>query len=130
MASSEPFSRHGGGDERPDPLALARAADFAAHEYGWRPDYLTNVITDEQLVFFFDAAQDRLERHATSEFERLVQAVRIGTVFAHDAKQYRRWRSRQQSRTRPGRKLVGAELEAAVMRVAQMFPGHVIHAAA
>jgi len=125
VASSEPFSRHGGRDERPDPLGLARAADFAAHEYGWRPDYLTNVVTDEQLVFFFDAAQDRLERHATSEFERLVEAVRVGTVFAHDKKQYGRWRSRRASTGR-SRKLVGAELEAAVMRVASLFPGNVI----
>ena len=131
MASREPFSRHrrrdGGG---PEPDALAHAADFAAHEYGWRPEYIEHELTDEQLVWYFDAAQDRLERTAVTEFERLVEAVRLGTIFAHDNRQHSRWRSRNAAKPNRGRSLSGAELEAAVMRVANMFPGNVLHQAA
>jgi len=52
--------------------------------------------------------------------------VRVGTIFAHDAKQYGKWRSRQRSSQRRQRGLTGAALEAAVARVAEMFPGNVI----
>lgn len=130
MESSEPFSRHRRPDERPDEHGLARAAEFAAHEYGWRPDYLAGAVTDEQLVWYFDAAHDRLEQHATAEYERAVEAVRVGTIFAHDAKQYTSWRNRTRSAAGRGRGLVGAELEAAVMRIASVFPGNVIQGAA
>lgn len=131
MASREPFSRHrrreGGGA---DPDALAHAADFAAHEYGWRPEYLERELTDEQLVWYFDAAQDRVERVTTADHERAIEAVRVGTIFAHDSKQYTRWRNRTRQATGRSRGLVGAELEAAVMRIAAMFPGNVVRGAA
>lgn len=123
MASREPFSRHRGrGDERSDPDALARAADFAAAEYGWEPGYLTNGVTDEQLVLLFDAAQDRIEQLATAEFERLVEAVRIGTVFAHDAKQYTSWRSRRAGTVRASPGLAGAALERTIGALALSHP--------
>lgn len=126
MASREPFSRNRGGGERPDTDALARAADFAASTYGWGPDVLERGLTDEQLVWYFEAAQERLERSTVAEFERLVEAVRIGTVFAHDSRQHSRWRSRAAAKGKHVKSLSGAELEAAVMRVAAMFPGNVI----
>ena len=132
MASREPFSRHRrGDDERPEPDAGARAAEFAASAYGWQPGYLEHEVTDEQLVLYFDAASDRLERDAHTDFERIVEAVRIGTIFAHDRKQYSRWRSRRQAiAAQGGRSLTGAALEAAVMQVAQLFPANVIRQAA
>lgn len=128
MACRPPFSRHGRPDERrePDPNALAHAADFAAATYGWPPDFLEAGLTDEQLLFYFDAAQDRLERLATTEFEGAIEAVRVGTVFAHDVKQYTRWRNRRKAATGRSRGMVGAELEAAVGRLASLFPKNVI----
>lgn len=83
-------------------------------------------MTDEQLVLYFDAAQDRLERTTEAEFDRAVEAVRIGTVFAHDAREYTRWRNRRRAASGKTRGLVGAELEAAVMRIAKLFPNQVI----
>ena len=132
MASREPFSRHRrGDDERPEPDAGARAAEFAASAYGWQPGYLEHEVTDEQLVLYFDAASDRLERDAHTDFERIVEAVRIGTIFAYDNRQHSRWRSRNKANTaRRSHSLSGAALEAAVMQVAQLFPDNVVHGTA
>ena len=129
MASREPFSRHPRrGDRAGDGWDLARAADFAAATYGWGRDELDR-LTDEQLVAYFDAAQERLDIAFRVEFERLVEAVRVGTIFAHDARQYTRWRSRGEARpARRERSLTGAALEAAVMRVAAIFPQNVVRA--
>lgn len=60
----------------------------------------------------------------------MVEAVRIGTVFAHDKRQYSRWQSRKKRIPKRGSGLVGAALEAAVMRVAELFPKNVVHGAA
>lgn len=77
-----------------------------------------------------DAAQDRVTARSSVDFDTMVESVRVGTVFAHDASAYARWRSKH----RPGRKrergLTGAALEDAVMRVAGMFPGNVVRGAA
>lgn len=40
-----------------------------------------------------DAAQDRLTAESRARFDAAVEAVRVGTIVAHDAKQYTRWRS-------------------------------------
>jgi hypothetical protein len=47
-------------------------------------------------------------------------------VFAHDAKQYTRWHNQRRAATGRSRGLVGAELEAAVNRIAKLFPQQVI----
>jgi len=54
-----------------------------------------------------------------------VETVRVGTIFAHDGKQYGKWKTRQRT-TRGQRGLTGAALEAAVMRIARQYPGNVI----
>lgn len=59
----------------------------------------------------------------------MVEAVRVGTVFAHDGKQYGKWKSSNRAR-KGGGGLTGAALEAAVMRVAQQFPDNVVRGAA
>lgn len=41
----------------------------------------------------FDAASDRLQQAADQRFHEMVEAVRAGTVLAHDQKAYSRWRS-------------------------------------
>lgn len=82
---------------------------------------------------YFDAAQDRTERAGSADFDVMVEAVRVGTIFAHDAKQHQRWARTRQSRSwtgKPQRGLTGAALEAAVMRVASLFPENVIGGAA
>jgi len=57
----------------------------------------------------------------------MVEAVRVGTVLAHDKKAYDRWRSRPRTTAAARAKgLTGAALEAAVMRLAQIFPNNVI----
>lgn len=92
MASRPPFSRQRDRNGKPDQWAIVRAAEFVAETYRWGPDYLDTVLTDEQLVAYLDAAQTRLEGASRDRFVELVEANRIGAVFAHDAKQYARWR--------------------------------------
>ena len=54
----------------------------------------------------------------------MVEAVRIGTVIAHDRKAHTRWQ-RHRDKVAPKRALSDAALEQAVMRVGAMFPGNV-----
>lgn len=56
----------------------------------------------------------------------MVEAVRVGTIFAHDQKAYSRWTRRPKARARKQHGLTGAALEAAVMRIAQRFPDNVV----
>jgi hypothetical protein len=81
-------------------------------------------LTDEQLVAYLDAAQDRMEHRARSEFDALVEAVRVGTIFAHDAKQYRKWQSRSARNGRRG--LTGHALEQAIHALAGAHPEYVV----
>lgn len=67
-------------------------------------------LTDELLVMYFDQAADRLAEQAQSRFDADVEAVRTGTIFAHDNKQYRRWRRVSRS-ARTQAALVGESLE-------------------
>lgn len=61
----------------------------------------------------------------------MVEAVRVGTLVAHNRKAADQWRrARDRKAIKSQRRLVGAELEAAVMRVADMFPTNVVHGAA
>jgi hypothetical protein len=104
-------------------VGLSGVYDFIAESYGWGRDYVDNVLTDEQLVAYLDAAQERIEVRGRSEFEGWVEAVRVGYIFARDGKQYDRWRTSSRSRVKRG--LTGAALEQAVMRIASMFPDNV-----
>lgn len=73
-------------------------------------------------MLFLDAASDRL----SDEFREDVTAVRMGTIFASDQKQYDRWR-----RSVAPRQAVMDEqaLEVAIMSLAQQFPDNVIRGA-
>lgn len=64
-----------------------------------------------------------MDAESAHEWEGMVEAVRVGTVFAHDAKQYGKWRARKPRRL--GSPLSDAALEAAIRRVGDMFPDHV-----
>lgn len=69
-----------------------------------------------------DSAADRLDLRFTER----VEAVRIGTVAAHDRSAARKWRSMKQ-RSQPAPQLGDAELEAAIRHIATQFPDNVIH---
>jgi hypothetical protein len=70
-------------------------------------------------VLYLDAAVERID----DEFRLQVEAARMGAIFAQDGKQYTRWD--RGSKHKP-RGLTGAALEAAVMSIAQMFPGNIV----
>lgn len=93
-----------------------------AAEHGWSPRYIERELTDEHLVLLLDEASDRQAAHAQADFDRMVEAVRVGTVFAHDGKQHAKW---TRARREPRKGLTGAALEAAVMRLATIFPENV-----
>lgn len=59
----------------------------------------------------------------------MVESVRVGTILAHDQKEYSRWRSgRSAQRGQSARRgLNGDALEREVGRIALLFPGNVIH---
>ncbi len=57
----------------------------------------------------------------------MVEAVRAGTIFAHDGKQHAKW---IRARKPKGRSLSGAALETAVMNIARLFPENVIRGSA
>lgn len=98
MACRQPFSRHASrrgaqADGRtPDERFLA-AYEFAAHEYTWSAETIRETLTNEQLVAYLDAAQDRIEQASRVSWNDLIEAVRAGTLFAHDQKAYDRWRA-------------------------------------
>jgi hypothetical protein len=63
VGCAPPFSRRAR-DERadePDEWAVSGVYDFIAREFGWGRDYVDDVLSDEQLVAYLDAAQERLE---------------------------------------------------------------------
>jgi hypothetical protein len=93
VAGRPPFSRQRDRRGKYDPWAVLRAAEFAATEYGWGPDYIDDVLTDEQLVAYLDAAQERAVNEARNRRTEAVESARLGWIFAHDQKQYDRWRS-------------------------------------
>ena len=78
-----------------------------------------------------DAASDRITERAAARFEDMVEATRAGAIFAHDRRQYQRWRAKHHARLgQSSRGLTGDALEAAVSRIADLFPGHVVEVAA
>lgn len=127
MGCAPPFSRRAGRERSaPDRWDFARALEAVASSYGWGPEYVELAVTDEQLVVYLDSFQERIDAQRAADFDSWVDAVRLGTVFAHDARQYSAWRARTRRSGSKSRGLTGAALEAAVARVADMFPSNVI----
>jgi len=91
-------------------------------EWGYDHRRLETELTDELFVLYLDAAHDRL----ADAGDAAIEAVRIGTIFAHDARAYRSWRGRaarmNARRTAP---LSDAALEAQLMALAAVFPKNV-----
>ena len=68
-----------------------------------------------------DTAVDRIDRERTARHESWIEAVRVGTIFAHDGKAHRRWvQSRRRAPTGAG--LAGADLERTILGLAAAHP--------
>lgn len=76
------------------------------------------------MVAYLDAAQDRQSDRSAADFDSMVEAVRVGYIFARDQKQYNRWRGSRKRRRQRG--LTGAALESAVMGLARTHPEYVV----
>lgn len=96
-----------------------------ARVYGWTPEYLDTRVTDEQLFAYLDAHYDHLKDESDARFDTLIEAVRSGTIFARNHKQYQSWRRKTR---RPDEKigLTGQALESAIMGMAVQHPEYVI----
>ena len=128
MASRTPFSRHRAGgrsDDRSPGERVAGAYEFAAAEWGWTVDHIEGELTDALFVWYLDAAYDRVSERSNRDYQQAVEVVRAGVIFAHDQRQYSRWRASVRTKPNRGAGLVGQALEAAVMRIAEMFPDNV-----
>jgi hypothetical protein len=68
-----------------------------------------------------DAAVDRLDRERTARHESWIEAVRVGTIFAHDGKAHLRW-VQSRGRTTQGIGLAGAALERTILGLAATHP--------
>ena len=91
-----------------------------ASAYGWTPRVVERELTDELLILYLDEAVDRRTKDNEARFDSMVEATRIGTVFAHDKKQYDRWR--RASRKRRPRGLKGEALERVMAAFAVQNP--------
>jgi hypothetical protein len=95
-----------------------------AATFGWTARYIERELTDELLVMYLDEEVDRLRNRTQADFDSLVEAVRAGTIFAHNKKAHDKYiASSAAKQKRPS--LTGAALEAAVMNIAKMFPDNV-----
>lgn len=95
-----------------------------AATYHWPARHIERELTDELLILYLDEEVDRVRDRAQADFDRTVEAVRVGTIFAHDGKQHARWVNSRRVLHR-GAGLTGDALEAAVRGIAAMFPGNV-----
>lgn len=85
---------------------------------------MLDALTDEQVWAYFDAAHDRLAAAINREFVEAAEAVRIGTLAAHDRQAANRWSTLRRTLTQAaavatgaparGAGLTGADLERAV----------------
>jgi hypothetical protein len=82
-------------------------------------------LTDEQLVALFDAAADRRQARVQADFEAQVEAVRIGTIIAHDRKAHMKWQHRKRADAR-SHGLTGMDLERAIGHLAVANPEYVV----
>jgi hypothetical protein len=136
VGRGKPFARHGargrtGATETEPEGSPLTAYEWISATYPGlsSPSRIEDELTDEQLLGYLDAAQDRIAAAAEGKFNSMVEAVRVGTVFAHNKREYQRW-ARGQSQPKRGSGLTGQALEAAVNRIGSMFPDNVIRVAA
>ena len=73
-------------------------------------------------------ALDRIRVGSERRFDEQVEAVRVGTIFAHDQKAYQRWSQRPRKHGQRG--MTGEALERAIEGVARLFPQNVMRGAA
>lgn len=73
-----------------------------------------------------DAAVDRVEDRAVSDFDSAVAAVRIGNVISRDRKAAASWDRKVARRNKESVGLTGANLEAAVMALAATHSEYVV----
>jgi len=73
-----------------------------------------------------DAAVDRVEERASTDFDAAVAAVRIGTVVARDRKAAASWDRKVARRNGKSVGLTGANLEAAIAGLAATNPEYVV----
>lgn len=106
-----------------------RQYEFLASTYGWTASQVQASITDEQLVHVYtDAAQTRVDRDDEEAYDRMVEATRLGVVYAYNPKAYQRWRRRQTVQNpRRRRSLSPAALESAMANIARQFPDNVTY---
>ena len=69
---------------------------------------------------------DRMQSRSTGEFDSMVEAVRVGTIVAHDRQAYSRWQSVRRRRAGQSEALTAAALEAGVMALARSHPEYVV----
>lgn len=77
------------------------------------------------MVLYHDAATDRLRDRARMQFEHMVEAARMGTIFAHQQRQYERWRRSVDRSAGRVQGAVGAALEAQIRSLAMTNPEYV-----
>lgn len=63
-----------------------------------------------------------MSQAADADFRSAVEAARMGAIFATDQRQYNRWASRSQPKTR----LADDAIERAIVNIARQFPDNVI----
>lgn len=97
-----------------------------ASTYGWTARYVDDELTDEQLTLYLDEAVDRLEADRESEWLARVESARLGVVFAHNRKAYRKWSTKMRRKTSSG--VANAmNLERQIAALAITNPEYVVH---
>ncbi len=74
---------------------------------------------------YLDAQVDRVEEQSEADFDSMVEAVRVGSIIARDRKAHDKWNRRNSRRLTKRGPMADAELEAAILRIGEMFPGSV-----
>jgi hypothetical protein len=70
---------------------------------------------------------DRIKQRVKQEYEGMIEATRMGTVFAHNLNAYRRWHA-MVTRPAPGTPAPDdLKVLAQINHLAQLFPGQIIH---
>lgn len=99
-----------------------------AAEYGWSARHIERELTDEMLVLYLDTAAARISSREDARVVRMIETVRAGTIFAHDAKAHASWLRKRKAPSARG--LSGAALERAVGGFAMTHPEYVVHGVA
>jgi hypothetical protein len=74
------------------------------------------------MVLLLDEEVDRTRDRVRAEFDRAIEAVRAGTVFAHNIAEARKWRRKRDRKIKP---LSEVALLGAIMNIARIFPDNV-----